>query len=217
MAASRLAATIVVPQLRWTASFFSPALKRLKASRAALSTSSVERTPCTKKPSSVEKPLNLRRDSLSIITTIVACSKAWFRLRILFPNMFLSCRGYTNKLPTACNEYTIGSRNRNKTKINVTNKISKNATPHHPHYGELYVLVIIQARPAPKANALTAASETATQPRRARVAYKVVRARRAQLPGAALSSQVHPSGSYTGRARKRPAAPRHLSPSQALP
>src|SRR5215217_6290013 len=119
---------MVVPQLRWTASFFSPALRRRKASRAAPSTSSVERTPCTKKPSSVEKPLNFRPGSLSIITTMVACSRAWLRRRILFPNIFLSCRGYTNRLPTACNEYRIGSKNKKRTKTNATNMISKNAT-----------------------------------------------------------------------------------------
>jgi hypothetical protein len=45
--------------------------------------------------------------------------------------MFLSCLGYTNKLPTACNEYRIGSMNKNRTNKNVTNRNSKNATFHH--------------------------------------------------------------------------------------
>src|ERR687885_2406336 len=148
-AASRFAATMVVPHLRWTASFFSPALRRRKASRAALSTSPVERTPCTKKPSSVEKPLNLRPGSLSIITAMVACSKAWLRLRILFPNRFLSCRGYTNRLPTACNEYSIGSRNKKNTKTNVTNSINKNATLHHL-CTENYTHLLLYCRPPPE-------------------------------------------------------------------
>src|SRR5215210_242524 len=148
-AASRFAATMVVPQLRWMASLFSPALRRRRASRAAPSTSSVERTPCTKKPSSVEKPLNLRPGSRSIITTMVACSRAWFRRRILFPNMFLSCRGYTNRLPTACNEYRIGSRNRNATKINATNRINKNATFSHL-YTRIYVTPLYRRPPSGK-------------------------------------------------------------------
>jgi hypothetical protein len=132
-AASRFAATIVVPQLRWIASPFSPLLSRRNASLAALSTSCVERTPWTKKPSSVENPLNLRPGALSIITTMVACSRAWLRLRILFPSTALSCLGYTNRLPTACREKSIGSTNRKRTTNSATNKTNIRATLSSSH------------------------------------------------------------------------------------
>src|SRR5919199_5801445 len=131
MAASRFAATIVVPHLGGIATPLPPPRSLRNASLAALSTSSAERTPWTKNPSSVENPLSFRPGVLSIITTMVACSRAWLRLRILFPNIFLSCRGYTNKPPTACKEYRIGSRNRKSTKINATNRINRNVTLHH--------------------------------------------------------------------------------------
>jgi hypothetical protein len=119
---------MVVPQLRCTASPFSPFRSLCSASLAALSTSSKDRTPWTKKPSSVENPLSLRPGSRSIITTMVACSRAWLRLRILFPTIALSWRGYTNRLPTACNEKRIGSRNRKKTTNNATNKTNTRVT-----------------------------------------------------------------------------------------
>ena len=84
---------MVVPQLRWMARPFSPRCSRPSASLAALSTSFIDLTPCTKNPSSVEKPFSLRPGSRSIITTMVACSSAWLRRRILFPRIALSCRG----------------------------------------------------------------------------------------------------------------------------
>ena len=84
---------MVVPQLRWMASLFSPFCSLRIASLAALSTSAMERTPCTKNPSSVENPFRRRPGSLSIITTMVACSRAWFRRKILFPKIARNCLG----------------------------------------------------------------------------------------------------------------------------
>ena len=106
----------------------SPFCSLRTASLAALSISAMERTPCTKNPSSVENPFSLRLGSLSIITAMVACSRAWLRRSIFFPKIAHSCRGYTNRLPTACSEKSIGSRKRNTTTKNAMNNTSNRAT-----------------------------------------------------------------------------------------
>src|SRR4028118_130447 len=144
---------MVVPQLRCMASRRCPRLSLRSASLAALSTSSIERTPCTKNPSSVENPFSLRPGSRSIITTMVACSRAWLRRSILFPSTALSCLGYTNSLPTACNENRIGSKNGERDTKNATNKTSTRATcSYFPRRGYILRRIISQvsARFAPR-------------------------------------------------------------------
>ena len=114
---------MVVPQLRWMASLLSPFCSLRIASLAALSTSEMERTPCTKNPSSVENPFNLR-------PAPSPSSPLWSRVPghgcgagSCSRRSPLSLLRIDEKAPPACSENSIGSRKRNA--------ITKNTKEQH--------------------------------------------------------------------------------------